>query len=118
MYQLSKQLEERIRELQWAGITVDGLFLNVDAAFDSVDFKNTCQKHGIILNVPVNQRNSKEYLERDDYFDQVMYQERYVVERTNAWQDAYRSLLNRFDTTLDSWTAWHYIFALVSWVKV
>ena len=118
VYQLPKQLEERIKELEKVGISVDGLFLNVDAAFGSNDFRIICHQYGIILNVPVNQRNSSEYLEQDNYFDHEMYQERYVVERTNAWQDAYRSLLNRFDTTLDSWTAWHYIFAMLSWIKV
>ncbi|MEO5789053.1 MAG: hypothetical protein ACOH2D_10970 [Gelidibacter sp.] len=27
----------------------------------------------------------------------------YAIERTNAWMDSYRSLLNRFDTTNASW---------------
>lgn len=46
-----------------------------------------------------------------------MYQERFVVERTNAWMDAFRPFLNRFDVSIASWTAWHYIFAIVSCSK-
>jgi transposase len=41
--------------------------------------------------------------DRDEYFDKVLYDQRYAVERTNAWMDNYRSLLNRFDTTTQSW---------------
>ncbi len=51
------------------------------------------------------------------YFDELMYKERYTVERTNAWMDAYRSLLNRFDTSWQSWNAWHCIFAICNWAK-
>ena len=118
IYQLSKQFIQRIKELINLGISVDGLFLNADSAFDSASFKATCGLYGIILNIPVNQRNNQQYLEQDNYFDEQMYRERFVVERNNAWQDAYRTLLNRFDTTLESWTAWHYIYSTVSWLKV
>jgi len=40
---------------------------------------------------------------RDEYFDQELYNQDYAVERTNAWMDSFRSLLNRFDTTIESW---------------
>jgi len=40
------------------------------------------------------------YLARDDYFDEKLYADRYSIKRTNAWMDRFRSLLNRFDTTL------------------
>ncbi len=36
---------------------VDGLFLNVDAAFDSEDFRNQCLSHGVFPNVCFNKRN-------------------------------------------------------------
>ena len=30
--------------------------------------------------------------DREEYFDQDLYDERYAVERTNAWMDSFRSL--------------------------
>ena len=37
------------------------------------------------------------------------YIKRYSIERTNAWMDSFRSLLNRFDTTLSSWIGFNYL---------
>jgi hypothetical protein len=38
---------------------------------------------------------------REDCYwvDDILYKERYSIERTNAWLDSYRSILNRFDVT-------------------
>jgi transposase len=47
--------------------------------------------------------------------DEEMYKERFVIERTKAWMDSFRTLLVRQDTTLDSWWAWHLI-AFTSWL--
>ena len=41
--------------------------------------------------------------------DDLLYKEKYSIERTNAWMDSYRSVLNRFDTTQTSWEGWNYI---------
>ena len=45
----------------------------------------------------------------DELLDELLYKERYSIERTNAWMDSYRSVLNRFDTTQTSWEGWNYI---------
>jgi hypothetical protein len=39
------------------------------------------------------------------------------VERTNAWMDSYRSLLNRFDTTVESWKGFNYLEFIVIALK-
>ncbi len=54
-------------------------------------------------------RMKRRNLYRDEYFDQDLYDERYAVERTNAWMGSYRSLLNRFDTTVESWKGFNYL---------
>ena len=41
--------------------------------------------------------------------DELLYRERYSIERTNAWMDSFRTILNRFDTTLRNWESWNYI---------
>ncbi len=115
-YQLEEHMEKQVDVLKKAGISVDGLFLNADAGFQSQAFRQICQRHGIILNVPGKGLYSSN-LDDGSYFDELMYKERYTVERTNAWMDAYRSLLNRFDTTWQSWNAWHCIISICNWAK-
>ena len=34
--------------------------------------------------------------------DELLYKQRYCIERTNAWMDSYRNVLNRFDMPLSS----------------
>ena len=50
------------------------------------------------------QSNHKRRENSDDIFvDDELYAERGAIERTNAWLDSFRTLLNRFDTTVSSW---------------
>ncbi|MGS2764903.1 IS5 family transposase, partial [Sinomicrobium sp. M5D2P9] len=49
--------------------------------------------------------------------DKELYDQRYVIERTNAWMDSFRSLLNRFDTTVASWTGFNYLAFIVLALK-
>ena len=117
LFELEKHLEQLIEMLDQCGIAVDGLFLNADAGFYSKSLEKLCFKHDITMNVPANKRNNRQLEQRQSYFDELMYEERYTIERTNAWMDSYRTMLNRFDTTWLSWNAWHYIFAMIHWIK-
>ena len=56
--------------------------------------------------------------EDDTFFDELLYGQRYCIERTNAWMDSYRSLLNRFDTKQTSWVAWNYLVFMVILLKM
>src|SRR5690606_26312298 len=85
--------------LEAADISVKGLFMNADAGFDSKEFRDCCQKKEINANICFNKRNG-ESSDREEYFDQKLYDERYSIERTNAWMDSFRTLLNRFDSTV------------------
>lgn len=51
-------------------------------------------------NICFNKRNGN--TDREEYFDQELYNQKYTIERTNTWMDSFRSLLNRFDTTVAS----------------
>ena len=58
------------------------------------------ESHEIIANVCPNPRNGEP---AEDYlFDDELYKERFVIERTNAWMDGFRSILTRFDTTVST----------------
>lgn len=115
LYNIEGSLEELFTTLTSAGINLDGLFLNADSGFDSKEFRNACQKQGIFANVDFNSRNT----ERDDdnFLDELLYKERYSIERSNAWMDSFRSILNRFDTTVSSWESFNYIAFIVIMMK-
>lgn len=53
----------------------------------------------------------------DHYFDEKLYQERYTIERINAWVDNFRYLLNRFNTTVTSWKGFNFLAFIVNGLK-
>ena len=115
LYDIEVQFEVVTATLEKADIPLDGLFLNADAGFDSKDFRRSCDEKQINANISFNKRNGN--TDRNEYFDQELYNERYAVERTNAWLDSYRSLLNRFDTTTQSWKGFNYLAFIVIAMK-
>lgn len=112
LFEIEVQFEVVTATLEKADISTEGLFLNADAGFDSKDFRAACNAREINANICFNKRNGVTQ-ERDEYFDQELYGERYAVERTNAWMDSFRSLLNRFDTTVESWKGFNYLSFIV-----
>lgn len=116
LYEIEVQFEAITDTLEQANIVVEGLFLNADAGFDSKEFRCSCNKKDIQGNICFNKRNS-DTSDRDEYFDPLLYEERYKIERTNGWLDSYRSLLNRFDTTVASWLGFNYLAFIVIALK-
>ena len=97
-------------------LDADGLFLNADAGFDCDVLRGFLGEKEIIANICINKRREN----ADDIFvDDELYAERYSIERTNAWMDSFRTLLNRFDTTVSSWMSWNYLaFAVLLLKKI
>lgn len=115
LFDIEVQFEEVLGTLEDAEISVDGLFINADAGFDSQKLRDRCQVKGIIANICPNKRNANG--DTDHYFDEKLYEERYAIEPTNAWIDSFRSLLNRFDTTLTSWKGFNFLAFIVIGLK-
>ncbi|MBW8202115.1 transposase, partial [Flagellimonas abyssi] len=92
LFDIEVQFEVVTATLDRADIKTEGLFLNADAGFDSKDFRSACARRDINANICFNKRNGR-VDDRDEYFDQDLYDQRYAVERTNAWIDSFRSLL-------------------------
>lgn len=101
-HNLVKTTKKMLSNIHKSGIRTDSLFLNADAGFDTEDFRVFCLKNEIIANVVKNKRNgsTKEYL-----FDEQLYEDRYVIERTNAWLDAFKAIIIRFETNKIHWKA-------------
>lgn len=115
LFNIEVQFEVVTGTLEQANIRVEGLFLNADAGFDSKEFRLCCEKKEINANICFNKRNGN--ADRNEYFDQELYNQRYKIERTNAWMDSFRSLLNRFDTTVTSWIGFNYLAFIVIALK-
>ena len=92
------------------------MFLFADADFDSKNFRESCDKKEIQANVCFNKRNGNTQ-DRDVYFDQDLYDERYAIEHANAWMDSFRSLFNRFDTTIECRKGFNYLAFFVIVLK-
>lgn len=105
-HELVKQVEQMRLSIKAADINTEGLFMNADAGFDTTEFRNYCDGHEIVGNIDQNKRNGEqaEYL-----FDDLLYQCRFVIERTNAWIDAFKALLVRFETNKIHWKSLHYL---------
>jgi transposase len=99
--------------LQQASIPIDGLFVNADTGFDCQNFRKLCQSYNIQLNCKENKRNqSLDNMTTEinqTVFDPLLYENRFVIERSNAWLDAFKNLLVRFDTNPLHWLQWHYL---------
>ncbi|MCT4639336.1 MAG: transposase [Bacteroidales bacterium] len=115
LYNIEESLGEIFGILEEADISLDGLFLNADGGFDSEIFRRTCVKKSVIPNVDKNKRKGN--VDEEEFLDDELYKLRYSIERTNAWMDSYRTLLNRFDTKVSSWKGWNFISFIVIALK-
>lgn len=85
------------------GISLDGLFLNADSGFDTEEIRKILNAYGVEANIDQNKRSGNAYLERNDYFDKLLYQARFVIERAFAWMDALKAIMTRYEKTARNW---------------
>jgi transposase len=105
LYEVSKLFEQMIATLQQADISCKGVFLNADPGFDSEILKEICEQKDIQLNVKPNKRSKKELGLTYKYFDEELYKNRTKIERANAWIDAFKALLIRYEKLIATWMA-------------
>ena len=101
-FNLVPTVEKMIASIQYSGIATDGLFINADAGFDVRDFRAYCYQQEIVDNIDQNKRIGEM---EEHFFDELLYKCRFVVERTNAWLDAFKAVLIRFETNAVHWKA-------------
>ena len=99
-HELGKHGEHLFQSIEAADILTEGLFLNADAGFDTREFRELCDSREIVPNIAMNPRNGNE---EESLFDDLLYQGRFVIERTNAWMDSFKALLVRFETNPIHW---------------
>ena len=113
LFEIKKPMSKIVDDIEAATISCNGLFLNADAGFDAISLREFLDSIDIIANIDINKRNSK----KTDYeylLDEELYKERFSVERTNAWIDAFKALLVRFETLKRTFESLHYLaFSLI-----
>lgn len=116
LFEIEQHFKELLEMIEAAEIAKEGLFLNADAGFDSIELREICESHEITPNFALNPRNGA-VTERDEYFDEELYQDRKVIERAFAWQDSLKALLIRFETTAQNWFAFNLLGLLVGFIR-
>lgn len=117
LFEIQELFEQMCALLQEAGIDLRGVFTNADAGFDAQVVKEVCAQKEIEANISPNPRNEKQITEDYVYFDQELYKQRYVIERTNAWLDGFKALLVRYEVKIKTWIALHFIAFAVIFIK-
>ena len=113
-YELEQHAQQMITSLHQVNISTHSLFLNADAGFDTAGFRSLCYKEDIVANIDQNKRNgqTQHYI-----FDELLYKQRFVIERTNAWLDAFKILLVRFETNKIHWKALNVLAFIVILIR-
>ena len=98
----------RIKNACISKIASSSIFVkSADPGFDSDTFRKICSEKEMEVNIkenPGNKKRGKGGLQFK-YFDEELYKRRFKIEHANAWMDAFKALLVRFETKLNNWMA-------------
>lgn len=117
LYNIETIFEEMFEVLEQAGINCKGLFLNADPGFDSEQMKSLCERKEIELNVKPNPRNNKQENLEYKYFDDELYKRRTKIEHANAWLDAFKALLVRYEKKIFTWMGLHWLAFITRFLR-
>lgn len=117
LYAIQELFDEMCQLLEQAGISLKGVFLNADAGFDAAELRQMCVEKEIEANISENKRNEKWLKEDYVYFDEELYKQRFVMERTNAWLDGFKTLLIRYEVKINTWIAAHLMAFVIIFIK-
>lgn len=115
-FDLKPHLQRAFGDLKRLGFDLMGVYFNADSAFDTLPARKVCFNYGLIPNIAENKRNRKRPKRgRKRLFDPIIYQHRFVSERSFAWMDKFRALLLRFDRLDTAFLGAHHLaFALIN----
>jgi hypothetical protein len=111
-YDLEARFKEFLQSIKWIKKKLSGKsglersYLNADSGFDTKKIRKVCFNYGLIPNIKGNTRGRKKVKKgRNRLFDEEVYKNRFVCERTYGWHDKFRGLVIRFDKKEQYWTA-------------
>lgn len=109
---LPKSIEGFIDLASLIGLDFKGSYLTLDSGFDSDYNKWLVHSHGLIPIIKPNRRRTKDEEKLEamfDDFNELIYQKRFAIERTFAWQDTYRKLVIRYEKLEATHTGFKYL---------
>ncbi|MBX2910246.1 MAG: transposase [Chitinophagales bacterium] len=113
-FQITRHFTDMLLSLKQSGLTTNGLFLNADAGFDTDDLRTLCHQHEMMDNIDPNRRNGST---GNNFFDELLYKKRYVIERTNAWLDAFKAFAIRYETNATHWFGLNLLACIILIIK-
>ena len=115
-YDLRSTIMKIFADLQRKRVAYHHAFFNADGGFDTREARKMLWNRGVRPNIPENKRNrQKAKRGRKRHFNHEVYKNRFVVERTFAWVDKFRTLLTRFERKDVYWLGFHLIaFTLIN----
>jgi len=116
LFDIVVQFEQMLAQLVAIGIRLDGLILNADSGFDSLEMRQLCKKYGLEVNIKLNPRNGK-VSERNDYFAPTFYRYRFVIERAFGELDGLKALVIRYDKTAHNWLNFNILGFIIKTIK-
>lgn len=93
-------------------LDLKGSYLTLDSGFDSDYNKWIIQSHGMIAVIKPNRRGTKDETKLETMytnFNEQIYQQRFAIERTFAWQDTYRRLVTRYEKLIETHVGFKYL---------
>lgn len=103
-FDLTERLQDFFNWMRSCRLSFKGAYFNADKAFDVRAARKVCFNNGVIPNIKENPRGRKKVKKgRKRLFNEEIYQNRFVCERTYAWVDKFKALLMRMDKKADFW---------------
>ena len=93
-------------------LDLTGSYFTLDSGFDSDLNKWLIRSHDMIPVIKPNRRGTKDETKLEKMyadFNEPIYQKRFVIERTFAWQDTYRKLVTRYEKLEATHTGFKYL---------
>lgn len=116
-FEVQELFEQMCALLEQAGVDLRGVFMNADAGFDAQALREVCAEREIEANIAENSRKEKQRGEEYRYFDEELYKQSFVVERTNAWLDGFKALLVRYEVKINTGMALHFMAFTTIFIK-
>jgi transposase len=115
-FELIGQMKKLFKNIKSLINTQETVYLNADSGFDNKGLRKFLFNNGITPNIKENPRNRKKTKRgRKKLFNEAVYKNRFVIERTFAWLDKFRTLAVRYERKAVFWLGFHFIaFTLIN----
>jgi transposase len=115
-YELKGTIGKLFADLKRNHLEYRDAFFNADGGFDTREARKMLWNRRVRPNIPENKRNRKRAKRgRKRHFNREVYKKRFVIERTFAWIDKFRTLVTRYERKDAYWLGFHLIaFTLIN----